>query len=54
LPRREQEICRQSIEGTEDILKARSQSILAVADLYWYFKVTDKSQNETEAEAVTA
>jgi hypothetical protein len=45
-----------AIAGYKTLVPANLQkaSNLAVANLYWYFKVRDESEDETEAEAVTA
>jgi hypothetical protein len=45
-----------AIAGYKTLVPANLQkaSNLAVANLYWYFKVRDESENEVEAEAVTA
>lgn len=45
-----------AIAGYKTLVPANLQkaSNLAVANLYWYFKVRDESQDEMEAEAVTA
>jgi hypothetical protein len=45
-----------AIAGYKTLVPANLQkaSNLAVANLYWYFKVRDESEDEAEAEAVTA
>jgi hypothetical protein len=45
-----------AIAGYKTLVPTNLQkaSNLAVANLYWYFKVRDESENEAEAEAVTA